>query len=323
MSTKSKTKPSAEKAKKEASSSQSLLKKTGKNVMATLNSVKSSLVGGKGASKGSKADAQKKSVSNGIYVKGISHKQSLDEIQSIFQAAGEIKECRRRSDKYALIWFVDQSSAKKAIDMFHHKPIESFPSTSDAAFATLSTNERARKSNPRLYASGKRKPSTLSKYIVQHAQVAPPADRATYCKSIFVSGLPNAQMLPNALLRAAFAKYGKVVKMARYSPTSFTFVYYADVASAVKAQKDIDGKGLASLLKNVEMPKPAKPSQKGDGKKLTKKEAKPFAMPKAEYKLQVQLSVRTKERDETREAAARKHSKHKEDYKKWVRGTGF
>eukprot|EP00009_Paramoeba_aestuarina_P005374 CAMPEP_0201507992 /NCGR_PEP_ID=MMETSP0161_2-20130828/1474_1 /ASSEMBLY_ACC=CAM_ASM_000251 /TAXON_ID=180227 /ORGANISM="Neoparamoeba aestuarina, Strain SoJaBio B1-5/56/2" /LENGTH=305 /DNA_ID=CAMNT_0047902499 /DNA_START=43 /DNA_END=960 /DNA_ORIENTATION=- len=305
MSTKPKSKP-ADKGKKE---SQSLLKKTGKGVMATLSSVKSSLVGGK-----SKGD---KKVTNGVYVKGITHKQSLEDIKSIFGAAGEIVDCRRRGDKYALIWYADANGVKKAIDMFHHKPIANFASTAVPDFASLSMNERYRVANPALYASGKHNASTLTKYIVQHADAAPSADRATYCKTIFVKGLPGPQVLPNNLLRAAFAKYGKVVKVARYSQTKFVFVYYADVAAAVKAQKDVDGHGLANLLKNVEQPKPS--SKKG----APKKEQKPFVMPKAEYTLSAALSVRTKERDDARETAARKHSKHIEDYKKWVRGTGF
>ena len=295
MSTKSKSKPAAKKETKQQP--QSLLKKA-------VNTVKSAITAVKGAK------------TNGIYVKGISHKQSLDEIKQIFEAAGAIKDCRRRGDKYALIWYVDQNSVKKAIDMFNHKSVDNF-AAEKVESKDLSINEKYRTHHPELYAASKHNVSTLKKYVVQASRVAAPAERSTYCTTVFVSGLPNVQILPNAMLRAAFAKYGKVVKMTRYSETQFTFVYYAEVASAVKAQSDINGKGLANLLKDAK--EEAKPAKKGE----KKKEAKPFVLPKPDRPLEAELSVRTKERDDAREVAARKLSKHNEEHKKWVRGTGF
>lgn len=303
MSTKSKVKAPASKPKKDTKQQQpqSLLKKA-------VNTVKSTIMGGKIS----------KTQTSGIYVKGISHKQSLDDIKVVFQAAGEIKDCRRRSDKFALIWFVDQQSVKKAIDMFHHKNIDAFPvQSTKVAGAEASNNERYRTYHPSLYASGKRNVSTLNKYIVQPAKVSPAPERAMYCKTVFVSGLPNTEVLPNATLRAAFAKHGKVVKMTRYNATAFTFVYYAEVATAVKAQGAIHGHGLGELLKDVkEEPRPTKKGEK-------KKEAKPIVLPKPDHPLHAALSVRTKERDDAREGTARKHSKHNDEHKKWVRGTGF
>lgn len=300
MSTKSKNKAFADKAKKDSKQQpQSLLKKA-------VSTVKSTIMG----------KASKTEKVNGIYVKGISHAQSLDEIKRIFGSAGTITGCRRRSDKYALLWFADQNSVKRAIDMFHHKSVENFSAEGRAAPATT-INEKYRKYYTDLYAASKRNVSTLKKYIVRAARAAPPAARSTYCKTVFVSGLPNAKILSNGLLRAAFSKYGKVVKMTRYNSTQFTFVYYAEVASAVKAQADMNGKGLANLLQNVE----EEPHVPKKGEK--KKEAKPFVLPKPDHPLKAELSIRTKERDEIREVAARKHSKHKEEHKKWVRGTGF
>eukprot|EP01061_Rhynchopus_euleeides_P022346 TRINITY_DN363_c0_g1_i1.p1 TRINITY_DN363_c0_g1~~TRINITY_DN363_c0_g1_i1.p1 ORF type:complete len:225 (+),score=110.55 TRINITY_DN363_c0_g1_i1:134-808(+) len=186
---------------------------------------------------------------NGVYVKGLNFPGiSHDTIKQAFKQQGDVKDVVLRRRKYTILYFKDGSGASKVREM----------------------NGKVVKG---------------SKITVEAAKKKQKADRATYCKSVFVGNLPR---MPHAQgkvhLKKEFSKCGQVVKVRTYQ-SGHGFVYFADNAAAKKAVTSMDHQSLG----------------------------KPFPESR---QVTVQYSIRSKDRDAKKEAVRKQRIAAKKALKK-------
>jgi len=138
---------------------------------------------------------------NGVYVKGLGL-ASVDAIKTIFQSAGTITNVRVRRNKYAIVFFENQASVKKAIDQFNGKEVQG------------------------------------RELSVTSAKAAPKSTSAEPV-TVFVSPIFRQNTKRNQV-REVFKNCGKIVKLRTYR-TNHAFVTFDSTAAALKAIKDING----------------------------------------------------------------------------------
>ena len=151
---------------------------------------------------------------NGVYVKGLGD-ANVEAVTGIFAAAGDVSGVRLRRNKYALVWFANGASVKKAVDTFNNKEL---------------------------------KGKTLS---VAAAKSGPKADNKGASKVVFVAPIFRGNTTRDQA-KALFAGCGKIAKLRTYRNNS-AFVYFSSSAEAQKAVKDKDGQTFKNVKLRVKL----------------------------------------------------------------------
>eukprot|EP01063_Lacrimia_lanifica_P041673 TRINITY_DN977_c0_g2_i1.p1 TRINITY_DN977_c0_g2~~TRINITY_DN977_c0_g2_i1.p1 ORF type:complete len:227 (+),score=148.66 TRINITY_DN977_c0_g2_i1:55-735(+) len=154
------------------------------------------------------AKAPAGSAANGVYVKGLNFPGlSHETVKELFKGSAITNIVLRRK-KYCLIYFKDAAGASKAKDL----------------------NGKMLKGQ---------------KITVEAAKKGQAAERATYCTSVFVGGLPAMSRATGAAaVKKEFAKCGTIQKVRTYR-AGHAFVYFADNAAAKKAVTTMDQQSLS------------------------------------------------------------------------------
>jgi len=169
----------------------------------------------KPASPAPKAAAAKKGTSAfGVYVKHWGQ-QGSEAVQALFASAGKILEVRLRRGRYALVFFDNAASVKKAIDSFNGKEI----------------NGR--------------------KLEVAQAKAALRGDNKADSKVVFVAPIFR-QSTSDKQIRDIFGKAGKVTKLRTYR-TNYAYVYFDTTAAAQKAVKELNKSTLNNKTLTVKL----------------------------------------------------------------------
>ena len=142
------------------------------------------------------------SAGNGVYVKNLGD-AGVESVTAIFSAAGAVSGVRLRRNKYAIVFFQQAASVKKAIETFNGKDLKG------------------------------------QKLSVVAAKSGAKADKKADSKVVFVAPIFRGNTT-KAQAKALFAGCGKITKMRTYH-NNCAFVYFDSAAAAQKAVKDKDG----------------------------------------------------------------------------------
>lgn len=138
----------------------------------------------------------------GVYVKGLGNAGS-DVAKAFFEKAGKITDFRIRRNKYAIFWYDNSASVKKAVETLNNKDFNG------------------------------------AKLAVSAAKAAPKPDEHQGSKVVFASPLFRESTTRKQIF-ALFGSCGKIVKLRTYHNNT-AFIYFDSAAAAQKAIKDKNG----------------------------------------------------------------------------------
>lgn len=156
----------------------------------------------KAAAPAAKAAGKLKASGTGVYVKGWGA-GGVEVAKALFASCGKVTEVRLRRNRYAIVFFDNAASTKKAVDSFNNKEVQG------------------------------------RKLEVSVSKSAPKGDKKANATVVFVSPVFRQSTTRKQLL-GLFAKSGKVAKLRTYR-RNYAFVYYNDAATAAKAVKELNG----------------------------------------------------------------------------------
>lgn len=153
------------------------------------------------APKGTQAPRDASNCANGVYVKNWGT-GSVEDATRVFGQAGAVQGARIRRHRYALVYFENTASVKKAIDLFNDKVVLG------------------------------------EKVTVLPARSGPKADPKKTSATVFVSPIFRAS-LSKAQISALFQGY-KVLRLRAYRQ-NYVYAFLDSHASAEKFQKEMNG----------------------------------------------------------------------------------
>lgn len=170
---------------------------------------------GKAAAKPAAAPkVQRASDGTAIYIRGLNKALRAADVYEFFGTYGKIKEVRVRRGKYTLVWFDNQASAKKALEV-----------------------------------NGKQVKGT--KVQVEAGRAAGRANKEETATSVWVGRLPGGITKKQVL--ELVAGVGKVHKLRLSERKHQAFVYFEDNAAAKKAVQSVNGKEIRGSKVEVKL----------------------------------------------------------------------
>ncbi len=159
------------------------------------------------------------SANNGVYIKNWGSEGS-ESLRAFFGSVGKISGTRLRRNRYAIVYYENPASVKKAVDTFNGKNVKG------------------------------------REVEVSPAVSGPKVKSTDGCKTVFVSPI-FAGNTSRKQVRDQFQGYGKIVKLSIYRG-NYAFVYYSDAAAAAKAAKEKTGAKFLGQALSVKLSKRTK-----------------------------------------------------------------